>query len=493
METHVYEREVAGTAGDSLSHVTQLIQAPGAVLDVGTGSGALGRYLLAHGWPMVDGITYNQAELERAQSHYRDIWLLDLTAPCALAALGERRYRYIVCADVLEHVTRPESVLAALTTLLADDGEIIISIPNVGYVGVIAELLGGDFLYRNEGLLDSTHLRFFTRRSLQRLLQSAGLAARGWHSVVRPLPWSEFDPGYADRLPPAVQRYLCARVDAHAYQFVVLAGTAGVAPEAAEVLPQVEAPHFLAQVYWAAAADADTLAPVFTEADSVSTFGLTGVGRQTLHFPLPQLSAPLRALRIDPADRPGVLRLYGVRLMDRAGRVLWQWQPSQGEILDVHGMLAMSASPDDAQLLFAVFSEDPALILPLPPLAACMHEETVLALEMGWPQVPEASVLGQQLAQSRHDGLRLEHAVATLQTERADADTQHALEYARFEAALAALRQQLAEQQQSNCALQQSRDALQLQLDRAEGMLAGVRHSKLWRLGRLLGLTRISL
>src|SRR5574338_298749 len=84
-------------------------------------------------------------------------------------------YNYIIFADVLEHLYNPWQVLQASTTLLKEDGSILISIPNISHNSVIIDLINGKFDYRELGLLDSTHIRFFTRESLLYMVNYAGL------------------------------------------------------------------------------------------------------------------------------------------------------------------------------------------------------------------------------------------------------------------------------------------------------------------------------
>lgn len=81
----------------------------------------------------------------------------------------------ILYGDVLEHLQNPGAVLAAHRRLLAPDGEVLVCIPNVAHWSVLRELLAGSFTYQDEGLLDRTHLRFFTQKSFAALLTGAGL------------------------------------------------------------------------------------------------------------------------------------------------------------------------------------------------------------------------------------------------------------------------------------------------------------------------------
>jgi len=112
--------------------------------------------------------------------------------------------------------------LAVLRQHLAADGRLLISVPNAAYCGLLAELLHGELRYREEGLLDRTHLRFFTRRSLLRFLHEQRWQVHALDAVERALHESEFRLAW-DSLPPAVARYLLAAQDALAYQFIVSA------------------------------------------------------------------------------------------------------------------------------------------------------------------------------------------------------------------------------------------------------------------------------
>lgn len=89
----------------------------------------------------------------------------------------------ILCLDVLEHLRDPWQTLSNLTRWLKPDGTVVVSIPNVRYKSVLVDLvLRGKFEYEDSGILDKTHLRFFTRASCHSLLEGAGL------SVVSVLP-----------------------------------------------------------------------------------------------------------------------------------------------------------------------------------------------------------------------------------------------------------------------------------------------------------------
>jgi 2-polyprenyl-3-methyl-5-hydroxy-6-metoxy-1,4-benzoquinol methylase len=106
------------------------------------------------------------------------------------AELGAQSFDALVFADVLEHLAWPAGVLQRYLRLLKPAGSVIVSLPNVGLWSVRLAHLAGRWEYEETGVLDRTHLRFFTRRSARRLLENAGLrevASTINPGLVRPL------------------------------------------------------------------------------------------------------------------------------------------------------------------------------------------------------------------------------------------------------------------------------------------------------------------
>jgi len=91
------------------------------------------------------------------------------------ADLGDEKFDVIIFADVLEHLAWPVSVLKRYLQWLAPNGSVMISLPNVGLWSVRFAHLVGRWQYEETGVLDRTHLRFFTRRSARWLMDQAGL------------------------------------------------------------------------------------------------------------------------------------------------------------------------------------------------------------------------------------------------------------------------------------------------------------------------------
>jgi len=100
-----------------------------------------------------------------------DRWI---TGPADPTAAWDRLFDAIVFADVLEHLADPEPLVRAARGWIVPGGSLLVSVPNVANLTVRLSLLAGRFEYAEKGILDRTHLRFFTRRSARRLIESAG-------------------------------------------------------------------------------------------------------------------------------------------------------------------------------------------------------------------------------------------------------------------------------------------------------------------------------
>lgn len=143
------------------------------VLDAGCGFATTAQYIKRLGNRVV-GIENSSEAVQVARSRIDEVIEADLSN---VGALGDRRFDAILFADVLEHLPWPVAVLKTYRALLKPDGVVIISLPNVGLWSVRFSLLFGRFQYDDSGVLDRTHLRFFTRRSAAEMMRAAGLRA----------------------------------------------------------------------------------------------------------------------------------------------------------------------------------------------------------------------------------------------------------------------------------------------------------------------------
>ncbi len=143
------------------------------VLDLGCGTGALGAALKKRQDCIVHGLEMNQAAVLEAENNIDLVFKGNLDNFNTGKLLGP--YDVIVFGDILEHIIDPWSALRKYAELLSDDGIIVASIPNAAHPAVLYDLSRGLFRYRSAGLLDITHLRFFTLPTIGQMFVKAGL------------------------------------------------------------------------------------------------------------------------------------------------------------------------------------------------------------------------------------------------------------------------------------------------------------------------------
>lgn len=144
-----------------------------SVLDVGCGTGSLGRHLIESHGCEVWGVEPHRAAAEEASRSLSRVF--DGAFTESLDFQG-KIFDVILFNDVLEHMVDPLASLKFAKTLLSDGGVIVSSIPNLRHHSVLKELLvQKSFEYQDHGILDRTHLRFFTSKTMLDMYAAAGL------------------------------------------------------------------------------------------------------------------------------------------------------------------------------------------------------------------------------------------------------------------------------------------------------------------------------
>lgn len=170
-EVKAVEIDLNGDTAHSLL-VSQVAE-NSTVLDVGCSYGYLGEWLITNKGCTVYGIDVDRVALDKVRNDglYKDVFEIDLDYPEKNPVEFERfnkldiEFDYIICGDVLEHLKNPTAILTILSERLKEGGKILVSIPNISNIDIILNLIEGRFNYSETGILDSTHLRFFTKTS----------------------------------------------------------------------------------------------------------------------------------------------------------------------------------------------------------------------------------------------------------------------------------------------------------------------------------------
>lgn len=187
------------------------------VLEVGCACGAtLIRIKDLYKNANIYGVEYN---LNAAKIAGKNVKLLGYNIETDKIECEEEFFDYIIFGDVLEHLHDPSKVLLDLKKFLKKDGFVVASIPNVMHYSVIRGLLNGNWTYEDAGLLDRTHLRFFTFNEIKRMFINTGYVDRFYLKVF--IGRSPQDDEFINKISPLIDDSLKWQLDA--YQYLVKA------------------------------------------------------------------------------------------------------------------------------------------------------------------------------------------------------------------------------------------------------------------------------
>jgi 2-polyprenyl-3-methyl-5-hydroxy-6-metoxy-1,4-benzoquinol methylase len=205
----------------SHAHLIRLTGRNKKVLEIGPATGYITEILVQRGC-RVTCIEKDPAAAELAQRFCERMIVANVEELDFEAAFSEQQFDVVLLGDVLEHLVDPGAVLAKAAKVLAPGGYVVASVPNVAHGSVRLALLRGDFRYSEMGLLDRSHLRFFTRETLADLFRDAGYAIKQWRDIEGDPFGNELGLREQD-YPPRLAQSIRSDQDALAYQFVVKA------------------------------------------------------------------------------------------------------------------------------------------------------------------------------------------------------------------------------------------------------------------------------
>jgi 2-polyprenyl-3-methyl-5-hydroxy-6-metoxy-1,4-benzoquinol methylase len=213
------EYDLKESEGSSHRVIQELVEdyTPGKVLDVGCSGGLLGELLRDRGHH-VTGVDY--IEIPGVEKRVDEFIQADLEQ--GLPEAVGTGYDLAVAADVLEHLRNGDALLRDMGSRLTEGGRIIISVPNFGHWYPRARTVLGIFDYDQRGILDKTHVRFFTRRNLLRMIKKNGFKVTRMEMTGLPVDVVSAKRSLVKRLVLAVDALLVRlRPNLFAYQFVV--------------------------------------------------------------------------------------------------------------------------------------------------------------------------------------------------------------------------------------------------------------------------------
>lgn len=400
-----YQRKIQSGGVDSLSIVAGEITPGSLVLDVGFGAGALGEYLAREKNCIVDGVDKFNYANEHIKKVYRETFYLDLENPDWVTHLNGKNYDFIVLADVLEHLSEPDAMLKSVAQLLNPRGKVLLSVPNVSHIGVVSSLLNGRFEYKEEGLLDKTHIKFFTRSSLQHMLERNGYEISYLYPLRKKLSDSEFREYYLDMQPPSVVRSLLSQPDALTYQFIV---TAKFRPKKSETetIEENNFDEYVNNLYFGSELFFRGDGENFQAKNSINGSGIIGLERQIVSFIFPSTDKKIHSLRVDFSDRPGLIHIFSLNIFNHDGDLLWS-SPINCEYLNSLNKRALNFIEVNSVTQALISEDDNWIELNIDPtILSQISKGARFDIELSWPMTSDLMKL---LENNKFDDLNNKH------------------------------------------------------------------------------------
>ena len=220
---NLYWAEVdAHAPNNSHAFSLELVGKNKRVLELGPAAGHFTKVLVANGCRVV-GVEVDPKAAAVVEQFAERVVVGDLSDPAVVtSAIDDERFDVVLGGDVLEHLPDPLRVLQACRNALKPGGYVVLSLPNIAHADIKLQLLAGQFSYRDTGLLDRTHLHFFTLASIEEMLQEAGFLLVDLKRVTMPVFATEqaVDPA---GVPAEVLAQVVADPESETYQFVVRA------------------------------------------------------------------------------------------------------------------------------------------------------------------------------------------------------------------------------------------------------------------------------
>jgi 2-polyprenyl-3-methyl-5-hydroxy-6-metoxy-1,4-benzoquinol methylase len=219
---HNYEYEINAEAQTAPAKVVRMVGSNKRVLEIGAGPGSISKMLQQNNCK-VTGVEVDLTAIEKLKVFCEKVFHCDLNSPNWVSQLKDLgKFDVLVAADVFEHLYWPQISLTALKPFFADNGYLVVSLPHVGNNAIVASIIRGDFEYRDWGLLDKTHIRFFCLKNMQDLFEKSGYKIIAAEFVVNPPEQTELAPHWL-KLTQKVKDALKENKYGNVYQVVIKA------------------------------------------------------------------------------------------------------------------------------------------------------------------------------------------------------------------------------------------------------------------------------
>ena len=221
MNDYNYDLDIYTSNANAL--IEQRVTEGASVLEFGPAYGRLTKYLSEQKKCRVDIVELNPAAGQVAAQYSQNCCIGkdegDIEKFLWENRLAGNKYDFIIFADVLEHLKMPGLVLKKCQLYLKEQGSVLCSVPNIAHSSIILALLNDDFSYNDYGLLDRTHMSFFTRTTFRTLCKECGYQVVYESAIKSEVGTNEIMYDYSS-VPDNMKNELRLRKNGEAYQYI---------------------------------------------------------------------------------------------------------------------------------------------------------------------------------------------------------------------------------------------------------------------------------
>jgi len=212
-----FDGENANTSWYKAFH---LVPSNSKVLDIGCSSGNFGYELVKRLGCIVDGVELDEKDSDKARKKLHRVFNINIETDNI--SVIKDTYDIIYFGDVIEHLVDPVSALKRIKSLLNKNGKVVFSIPNMAFIGIRLDLLDGNFNYTETGILDKTHLHFYTKKEIEYVFNEAGFFIDTFDYVQKDYPKKVIKKELAKvgLIPNKTFYKNAAKIEASSFQFV---------------------------------------------------------------------------------------------------------------------------------------------------------------------------------------------------------------------------------------------------------------------------------
>lgn len=218
-----YENQIdLNNKNHSLTKIIERVEPNSKILEFGPAKGYLTKYLKEKLNCKIYCVEINE-ELSKFAKNYSEKMIIgNLETLDFEKEFQNEKFDYIIFSDVLEHLFDPAKILRDVKKFLTDEGKLIASVPNIAHSSIILNLINDEFYYNPTGLLDNTHIRFFTKKSLIRLFEQTGFYTEEIDSTTA--NWDNVEFKFTrNQFPKEVLEFIIKTNESHVYQYIFVA------------------------------------------------------------------------------------------------------------------------------------------------------------------------------------------------------------------------------------------------------------------------------